>query len=126
MVRLFRACAFLGVVVLVCTSCGKSPGSVVRDQIMACNDAKYSEAENYFDDDIKGILHGPLGILAGGMKARCDQATGYHQVESVEITKVETLGEGSTVTVVVRFKDKRAPQVVKTLIKEKGEWKISG
>jgi hypothetical protein len=123
----FWTLAGITILAVVWVACGsasflkKSPENVVKAFLKAANDGKYSEAEGYLASSTKVLM-----AAAGGIKEFADKETRDGQIQSVEIVKVETRGEGAKVYYKIRYKDGQAKDDDATLIKENGEWKISG
>ena len=99
----------------------KSPENVVKAFFTAANDGKYSEAEGYLASSTKVLM-----AAAGGIKKIADKETRDGKIESVEILKVETRGEGAKIYYKIHYKDGQTKDDDVSLIKENGEWKISG
>jgi len=120
---------FVGISILIALwgSCGsasilkKSPENVVKAFFKAANDAKYSEAEGYLAASTKVLM-----AAAGGIKKFADEQTRDGKIDRVEIVKVETRGEGAKVYYKIHYKDGQTKDDDASLIKENGEWKISG
>jgi hypothetical protein len=102
---------------------GRSPSEVVTRVHTACNEGKYSEAQDHFSSSTKALINGPLGAAAGGMKGLCDKQTRKGALPRVEILKENIRGEGATVDYRLHFKDGTTKEDHDDLIKEDGQWK---
>lgn len=105
---------------------GTDPGSVVRNQYMACNSGNYSKAESYLTPELKRLVDGDLGTASGGIKGLCDQATHNGNISTVVIKSTSMRGEGAQVVADIHFKDGsvKAGDITQ-LLKEDGNWKIT-
>jgi hypothetical protein len=65
-------------------------------------------------------------VAAGGIKAFADKETREGKIESLEILRVATRGEGAKIYYKIHYKDGQTKDDDASLIKENGEWKISG
>lgn len=116
---------------LAVTACGKSglfsksPSDTVVAAYMAANEGKYSEAEAYISSEVLNAMKGGRRVLAGGMKALCDEATRNGTIERIEILREEVRGEGATVYYRLHFEDGSKKESDQDLIKENGVWKMT-
>jgi hypothetical protein len=130
--RIFAATFALTFVVTA--ACGKnlnpfekSPGDTVRSLYTACNDARYSQVEPLFTENLRTLMKTPQSIAAGGVKKWCDRASRNGTIAKIEIVKEEVRGEGAVVTANILYKDGPPLQDDRTdLIKEGGSWRITG
>lgn len=103
-----------------------SPSTVVKDSYMACNAGNYSKAESYLSSDLKNVVSGGMGMMAGGIKGICDNASHNGTISEVDIRSESIRGEGATVVADIHFKDGSSKAAdITQLIKENGDWKIS-
>jgi Domain of unknown function (DUF4878) len=115
-------------------ACGKnlnlferSPGDTVRALYTACNEARYSEVEPLFSDNVRALMKTPQAVATGGVKKACDRASHDGTIAKIEIVKEEVRGEGAVVTANISFKDGPPLEGDRTdLIKEGGAWRITG
>lgn len=117
----------LAIAVAGCSKVGigqKSPGEVVQAAIMAANEGKISEYKQCLSEDAIAVLsqHGDLGMVM--QKAQEDPRFGT--IARVEILKEEIRGETAKVSFRVQYKNGQTEEDSMSLIKEKGEWKLSG
>ena len=74
---------------LLAVSCNVSPfssgpGKTLTAALMTANEGKYSEADEYLSSDMKKVVHGDLGALAGGSKGVWDQETRNGTIQRTE------------------------------------------
>ena len=117
----------LGVLLTVsCNSLGGGPAKAFTAALMTANEGKYSEANEYLSSEVKQVVQGQLGALAGGTKGMWDKYTSNGTVQRVEVVKEEIRGEGATVVCNIYYKDGSVKSNDKTdMIKEKGSWKFA-
>lgn len=133
MTRCLSAVALVLVFVMA-AACGKnlnpfekSPGDTVRSLYTACNDARYSEVEPLFTENLRTMFKSPQAVASGGVKKACDRMSHSGTIAKIEIMKEEVRGEGAVVTANISFKDGPPLEGDRTdLIKEGGSWRITG
>ncbi len=99
----------------------KSPEDVVKAFFKAANEGRYSEAEGYLTSSAKMLM-----AAGGGVKNFADRESRDGKIETVEIVKVETRGEGAKIYYKIHYTGGQTKDDDVSLIKENGEWKISG
>jgi uncharacterized protein (DUF2252 family) len=127
--KLWVLAASMGVMVLSvgCSGTGflsKSPSQVVVASEMAGNAGKYSEARSYIAQGLQQMIDQRGGDAE--LKRHIDEDTKNGTIARVEILKEEIRGEGASVSYRIYYKDGQTRDDNATLIKEKGEWKLSG
>jgi hypothetical protein len=123
-------CVVLGALATVsCNSIGpfsSGPAKTFTTALMTANDGKYSDANEYLSSEVKQVVQGQLGALAGGTKGMWDTYTKNGTIQRIEVLKEEIRGEGATVICNIYYKDGSVKSNDKTdMIKEKGSWKIA-
>ena len=105
------------------------PSEVVKAAYMAANEAKYSEADKFLSSEImnavKELSDGLKDELLAGLKEAWDAKTNNRTIKEIEIVKEDEQGKEAKITIKIHFKDGKTDDVVETLIKEGGQWKMT-
>ncbi|MGH8003195.1 MAG: DUF4878 domain-containing protein [Limisphaerales bacterium] len=109
-----------------CASKGQnSPSDVVQAAYRAANECRYEEVEQYLSSGLRKKVN-LLVFFGGSLEEKMDKETKKGTIKKIKIKKEEIQGERATVQFELRFEDGTSKDDDKSLIKENGEWKISG
>ncbi len=102
-----------------------SPGEVVKAAYLAANEGQYAEVEKHLSSKTRSKLK-LLVFLGGSLEEALNKETKKGTIKKIKIKKVEIQGEEAIVRFKLHFQDGTTKDGEKKLIKEDGEWKISG
>ena len=120
-----RNSLFSGLPSLFGGGAGGSPSDVMKTFYVACNDAKYSEADRLLTTATREQVNGALGAMIGGLKGYCDSQTKFGRLQKSEILKEDIRGEGAELRIKLYYKDGSSADVTMSLTKVEGTWKLS-
>lgn len=116
---------FTGLPSLFGGAAGGSPSDVIKTFYVACNDAKYSEADRLLTTATRELMNGELGAMLGGLKGYCDSQTKIGSLQKTELLKEDIRGEGAELRIKLYYKDGSSADVTMSLTKVEGTWKLS-
>ena len=87
---------------------------------MAMNEAKYSDADQYFTSPFKDAI-----AAYGGIKKFADDVTRVGTIDRIEFFGGEVRGEGAKLRYRIYYKDGKTMHDEAELIKDGGKWRIN-